>query len=170
MANMLKGSLVLLGALLTLLSYFFVFPSSGFFPNGIGLQELHAFFTFTRALFTGQLVVGGIIEPLLLALVYLSYWGILLLALMQMGLGVWMLPRCSQRVRTWSIILARYGLALIVLFFMGSLLPVVPTLSSVFLWKIFFSGSRRLWVPALGFLLILLVSYLTRPEEGFPQR
>lgn len=189
MTYKLKQSLVLLGALLVLLTYFFEFSSSSFLPSGISLQYLNGFFTqVTLPLFTGQIpLTTRFITLLDVALLCLGYWGVLLLALVHIGLSIRMLRSPSHRVRTWSIILAICGLVLIALFFVGAHLwitdfrlnfhfggypPPASTwdilhhaLDPVILWQDIVTASRILWLPALSFLLILAMSILTRLQE-----
>lgn len=196
MANTLKRSLVLLGVLLALLSYFFHFKPSlqnfldyAFFPDGIDLRSLRDAWAFTIQLLPG--VQGQPIFLISLRVVFIAYWSFLLLTLVQTGLALRTLRSCSRRVRTWSIRLAIWGLILIVLFAVGTLFAGA-VFSLVFLrepafqvnfWDVlskvidpvvlrdtFLLVSSVLWLPSVGFVLILVFNCLTQPREDLPQR
>ncbi len=196
MANTLKRSLVLLGALLAFLSYFFHFKAYlqnfldyAFFPDGIDLRSLRDAWAFTIQLLPGA--QGRPIFLISLRVVFIAYWGFLLLTLVQMGLGLRALRSCSRRVRTWSIILAIWGLILIVLFAVGtlfagavfSLVLLREPAFQVSFWDVlhkvidpavlrdtFLIVSPVLWLPTVGVVLILVFNCLTQSQEDVPQR
>lgn len=181
MSYVYKRVLALLGALLSLLSYF---------PGGLGPQTINVFvIQITQPLFAGELTTkDGLILPLSVILFWLAYNGFLFLSLGQTGLGIWSLQHFSSRTRKWSLTLAISGFILLLLFFIAILFfaadfsltfrlegpppqvsqweIVQKALDPTFLWEMFANAGRALWLPTLGCLLILVSNWPTRLRES----
>lgn len=159
--------LIVLGALLAFLSFFFVFPPTAFFPNGLSVQWLSNLLTQTLAFLPGRVRNFGTVFPFGFFLIYLGDWVMLLLALMQVGLSLWTLCQESRRAHTWSIHLASLGLILILLAWGGNLLfagLLMAALAPARLGGLLLAESRFFAPPLIGFLLILIMRVLSHPR------
>lgn len=195
MSSRMNRSIALLGALLTLLGFFFPLYSSELLspelargPLNQSWQAMQSFLTLLQAALQSHQVQAT--QLLFSILSFVLYWMVLLLAVCLVSLIASPYRHVSHRSRKWSTRLAVTGLISIQLLilchvftFLGNILAIVQkrvptiweTLQQVgnvrfwsFLTVFYQSSSLGIWLPLLGFLTIFCVNWLLKTQEISP--